>query len=87
MKNHGSPFQLLLPLLGGKASTASAHGPRETVVTRAQCTPRAATEPPTAVRLSNSHGVLASGASSPSRTTRRPITGQARGELTKKPRL
>jgi hypothetical protein len=53
-------------------------------VTRDECTPRTATELLTAVKLSNSHGVLASGVSSPSRTTRRPITGQARGELTKK---
>jgi hypothetical protein len=87
MKSHGSLFQLLLPLPGVKASTASAHGPRETAVTRAQCTPRAATETPTAMRLSNSHGASASGASSPSRTTRCPITGQARGELTEKLRL
>ena len=51
MKSHGSLFQLLLPLPGAKASAASAHGPRETAVTHAQCTLRAATEPPTAVRL------------------------------------
>jgi hypothetical protein len=87
MKSHSSLFQLLLPLPRAKASATSAHGPRETAVTCAQCTPRAATEPPTAVRLSNSHGAFVSGASSPSRTTRRPITDQARGELTEKLRL
>jgi hypothetical protein len=86
-KSHGSLFQLLLPLPGAKASAASAHSPRETAVTRAQCTPRAATEPLTAVRLSNSHDASASGASSPSRMARRPTTSQARGELTEKPRL
>jgi hypothetical protein len=87
MKSHSSLFQLLLPLPGAKASAASAHGHKETAVAHAQCTPRAATEPPTVVRLSNSLGASASSTSSPSRTTRRPITGQARGELTEKPRL
>jgi hypothetical protein len=91
-KNHdhkkpGSLFQLLPPPLGARASATSAHGPRVTAVIRAQCTPRAATEPPTAVRLSNSHGASASGASCPSRMARRPTTDQARMELTRKPWL
>jgi hypothetical protein len=86
-KSHSSLFQLLPPLPGAKASAASAHGPRITAVTRAWCTPRAATEPPTAVRLSNSHDASASGASYPSRTARCPTTNQARRELTGKPRL
>jgi hypothetical protein len=83
-KSHGLLFQLLLPLPGAKASAASAHGPRDTAVKRARCTPRAAIEPPSAVRLSNSHDTSASGASSPSRTARRPTTDQARRELTEK---
>jgi hypothetical protein len=32
MKSHGSLFQLLPPLLGARASAASAHGPRVTVI-------------------------------------------------------
>jgi hypothetical protein len=72
---------------GGQGERSKRPRPKETAVTRAQGTPRAATEPPTAVRLSNSHDTSASGVSSPSRTTRRPITGQAKGELAEKPRL
>jgi hypothetical protein len=72
---------------GGQGECGKPHGPRDTAVTRAQCTPRAATEPPTAVRLSNSHGASVSGASSPSRTARCPTTDQARRELTEKPWL
>jgi hypothetical protein len=86
-KSRGSLFQLLLPLPGAKASAASAHGPMEATVTHAQCTPTAATMPPTAVRLSNLQGASASGASSPSRTARRSTAGQARRELTERPRL
>jgi hypothetical protein len=86
-KRRGSLFQLLLPLLGAKASAASAHSPRDTAVTRARCTPTAATEPPTTVRLSNLHDASESGVSSPSRTAHRPTIDQARRELAEKPRL
>jgi hypothetical protein len=70
-----------------KASAASVHGPREAAVAHAQCTPIAATVPPTAVRLSNSRGASASGAISPPRTSRRPTAGQARRKRTKRSRL
>jgi hypothetical protein len=80
-------FQSLLPLLGAKASAASAHGPREAAVAHAQCTPTAATVPSTAVRLSNSRGASASSTSSPPRMSRRLTAGQARRKPTKRPRL
>jgi hypothetical protein len=86
-KSCSSLFQLLPPPPGAKASAASAHVPRDAAVTHAQCTPTAATVPPTAERLSNSQGASASGASSPSRTARRPTAGQARRELTERSRL
>jgi hypothetical protein len=78
-------LQSLLPLPGAKVSATSTHGPKESAVAHAQCTPTAATVPPTAVRLSNSRGVSASGASSPPRTSRRLTTGQARRRPMKRP--
>jgi hypothetical protein len=77
MKSRSLLFQLPLP--GAKASAASAHGPKEAAVAHAQCTPIAATMSPTAVRLSNSQGVSASGASSPSRMAHPPPPAKLEG--------
>jgi hypothetical protein len=86
-RSHSWLLQWSLPRPGAKVSATSAHGPKEAAVAHVQCTPTAATVPLIAVRLSNSRGVSASGASSPPRTSRCLTAGLARRGPTKKPRL